>query len=156
MDTKVSAETTGGTQVAEKEVAPDYGFRWLSAWQLHVALLLVLSLGLVKPLSSDVPLVAIYFPGAFLFISLWALIARFAGWKGPALVSLPSSLYLIGATTALFVGAATTGEGLYRRTALVSLLMTIPFGSLGIAMTLLRHRLPGGRDYKTPDSSRGT
>lgn len=131
--------------MATNEVAP---LRWFNAWQLHVALLLLFSLGLIRPLSSDVPLVAIYFPGAFIFMSLWALIVRFADWKGPALVSLPISLYLIGATAALFAGAAIAEEGPYRRAALASLIMTIPFGSLGIAVTLLRHRPPGGRDYK--------
>lgn len=141
--------------MATNEVAPNYGFRWLNAWQLHLALLLGFSLGLIKPLSSDVPLVAIYFPGAFIFISLWTLIVRFADWKGPALVSLPTSLYMIGATAALFAGAAIADEGLYRRAALASLIMTIPFGSLGIAVTLVRHRLPGGRDYKALEPESG-
>jgi hypothetical protein len=143
----------GGTESADRSNMP----RWITSWKPQSVLLVFFLLSLIfGPLQSSAPLLGIYFPGAFIAMSAWGIISDVANWdhtNRPLRAVLPVPVYLVAATTTLFVAYVLTDRTAYRHGALVSLIMTIPFAGAGVLIAMLRHRFPGGRDGAAADPS---
>lgn len=125
---------------ATEDLAP----LWLSSWKLHAVIVAFFALGLIGPLRSSAPLVAIYFPGAFIAIGAWAILRHFKGWSPvgqPLRTNLPPTAYLIVATTVLFVAYGVTDRDVYRNGATASLILTVPATLLTAFIVVFRKRI---------------
>lgn len=131
--------------------------KWFGTWRFDAAMLAFFMLGLIGPLRSSTPLAAVYFPGAFLAICLWSLLEKLEGWGGSGLRSKLSAivlaLYLIAATSTLFVASSMTGKTAYRNDGFISLVFTVPFGLAGIALIVFWERIPLRRNRVDGNSS---
>ncbi|KQX74445.1 hypothetical protein [Aeromicrobium sp. Root472D3] len=110
--------------MTEHQEDEDFSHLWLGSWKLHAELLACFTLSLIKPLSSSAPLVAVYFPGALIVASGWAIVRHFRT-----------------ATATLFLAHATSGRDVYRTAALWSLWLTIPSAVLTAVVVLFRARI---------------
>jgi hypothetical protein len=114
---------------SERREDEDFSHLWLGSWKLHAAILVSSAVGLFTPLSSSAPLIAAYFPGAFIAASGWAIVRHVRGWspvRQPVRTHAPGALYLAAATGTLFAAHAATGRDVYRAVALGSLWLTVP------------------------------
>ena len=67
--------------MTEQTESEDFSHLWLGSWKLHAVLLAFFTLSLIKPLNSSAPLVAVYFPGAFIAISGWSIVRYVSAWS---------------------------------------------------------------------------
>lgn len=107
-------------------------------------LLALFTLGLVQPLRSSAPLVAIYFPGAFMVMAGWSIIRSLRTWSPitqPVRTNAPVALYLGAATTTLLVVHVASDREVYRVAALASLWLTIPVVALATFIILFRRQI---------------
>jgi hypothetical protein len=121
----------------------DHSYAWPGSWKLQAAVVVFFTFGLVQPLRSSAPLVAIYFPGGFLAIGIWTLLRMRMQWspvRRPLLTNLPVVLYLLIATSTLFVAHLVTDRPVYLRTGLASLLLTIPAAAASAFLLAAWHR----------------
>jgi hypothetical protein len=122
---------------------PVYAFLG-SPW-FNGALLLFLTYVLVAYLRSAQPLLAVVYPGMFLLPAILNLIAHFARWDTKQklyLSGIPLAAYDVLATTVMFVAAANTGDDVYKRYGLASLIFTVPFTLLVVLALVLPNRRP--------------
>ncbi|QGG41306.1 hypothetical protein [Aeromicrobium yanjiei] len=121
---------------------------WLGSWKLHAVVLAFFTVSLIKPLQSSAPLIAIYFPGAFIVISGWSIIRYFRLWSPiaqPFRTNVPVALYLASATTTLFAAHIASDREVYRAAALASLWLTIPVTALASFVIVFRRRIRADR-----------
>lgn len=117
---------------------------WLGSWKLHAAVLAFSTVGLIQPLRSSAPLIAIYFPGAFIVMAGWSIIRYFRMWSPidqPVRTNVPVALYLASATTTLFAAHVASDREVYRATALASLWLTIPVVALTSSIFVFRRQI---------------
>lgn len=130
--------------MSELKEDEDFSYLWLGSWKLHAVLLTFFTISLIKPLSSSAPLVAIYFPGAFIAMSGWAIIRNVRVWspvRQPVRTQAPVALYVAAATATLFAAHAATGRDVYRTVALGSLWLTVPVVALTTFTLFFRGRI---------------
>ena len=59
----------------------DPSWLWFGSWKLNAVVGAFFTLGLIRPLTSSAPLVAIYFPGAFIVGSGWSILRYAMRWS---------------------------------------------------------------------------
>ena len=126
----------------------DFSAGWLGSWKLHAVVLVFFTVGLVQPLRSSAPLIAIYFPGAFIAMAAWSIIRHFTMWSPiaqPLRTNVPVALYLVAATTTLFAAHAGTDRAVYRTAALASLWLTIPVAAMTAFTVVIQGRIRAAR-----------
>ncbi|MCL8250031.1 hypothetical protein AERO_01430 [Aeromicrobium fastidiosum] len=129
------------TQRAERD---DFSYLWLGSWKLHASVVAFFTISLIKPLTSSAPLVAVYFPGAFIAASGWWIVRHVKQWspiRHPIRTNVPVALYLLLATAALFAAHSVSGRDIYRTAALGSLWLTVPTVVLTAFVVMLRRRI---------------
>jgi hypothetical protein len=130
--------------MTEPDTRENFTFLWFGSWKLHAAVLAFFTVSLIKPLTSSAPLIAIYFPGAFIAISGWSIIRFVKMWnpvRQPVRTNAPVGLYLVAATACLFGAHSVSGREVYRTAALASLWLTVPVAALSAFIVLFRGRM---------------
>lgn len=137
----------------------DSSFGWLGSWKLQAVIAAFFTFGLVGPLTSTAPLVADYFPGAFIAMSVWSIIRIRMQWspiRQPLLTNLPIAAYLGAATGTLFVAHLVTDRPIYLRTSLVSLVLTVPVVAVSAFIIVKRDRVATRATQLQPDLRGGS
>lgn len=125
---------------------PSSALKWLTSWKLSAVFLVFFCFSLPDVLRSSVPWSALAYPGFFIAMPASNILSHFAGWdKRPLPALLPLAIYMVLTTVAMFVFFVATDEPYYRRSALVSMIFSVPVGAAGVFLFMKRNdpRWPG-------------